>query len=233
MTKAFVLLSGGLDSTVALALAMKENYDEVEAVSVDYGQRHIKELDCAREICGFYNIGQRICWLEDMPKSMLTDPSRAIPNASYGDLPVGVSPTYVPFRNGQLLSKVAALASTYDGSSIIYAGMHAEDAENDAYPDCTMHFLGAMAAAIYIGTYHKTRLNTPLVSMYKKDIVAMGINLGAPLHLTWSCYAGGEKHCGVCPTCRARWSAFYDSSVGDPTEYADTSAKDAYDGFPF
>lgn len=219
--KAFALLSGGLDSTVALARAIHEYGDRnVEAVSVHYGQRHVKELDHARMICNFYNIPHHVMEITDMPTSMLTDSSRAIPNASYADLPEGVSPTYVPFRNGQLLSKIAAKASMYEGSSVIFAGMHAEDAARDAYPDCNFQFLGAMAAAIYVGTYHKVRCNFPLVSMYKHEIVKMGFLLSAPLQHTWSCYAGGELHCGTCPTCRARKEAFIQAGVIDPTVYA-------------
>jgi 7-cyano-7-deazaguanine synthase len=154
-----------------------------------------------------------------MPESMLTDPQREIPNVDYKDIE-GVSPTYVPFRNGQLLSKAAALAQA-EGFSELYFGAHAEDAQNWAYPDCTPEFIGAMANAIYIGTYHKVRLCTPLEWLTKTEVVALGDVLGVPFHLTWSCYAGGEKHCGTCPTCRARHQAFYDAVVDDPTEYAD------------
>jgi len=220
-TKVFALLSGGLDSTVALARAVDEfGFQHVEAVSVNYGQRHVKELDSARAVCNYYDIPHHIMEITDMPSSMLTDSSRAIPNASYADLPEGVSPTYVPFRNGQLLSKIAAKASMYEGNSVIFAGMHAEDAARDAYPDCNFQFLGAMAAAIYIGTYHKVRCNFPLVSMYKHEIVRMGYALQAPLQHTWSCYAGGVLHCGTCPTCRARKKAFQKAGVFDPTTYA-------------
>lgn len=233
MSRAFCLLSGGLDSTVALAIAIRDHNKNCEAISVNYGQRHLKELDAAVAVSREYGIKHTILPITDMPASMLTDPGSRIPNSSYADLPPGVSPTYVPFRNGQLLAKIAARASVHSADNgedcVIYAGMHAEDAERDAYPDCTMHFLGAMAAAIYIGTYHKVRLNVPLVSMYKKDIVATGNYLRAPLYLTWSCYAGGEKHCGICPTCRARWMAFIDSGLNDPTAYKDESAKSAYE----
>lgn len=219
--KAFALLSGGLDSTVALARAVHEfGRTMTEAVSVDYGQRHVKELLCAKQIADYYSIPHRVLTIEDMPKSMLTDKDAPIPNMSYGDLPEGVSPTYVPFRNGQLLGKITALASMYEGPAVIFAGMHAEDAARDAYPDCNMAFLGAMAAAIYIGTYHKVRLNVPFVSMTKAEIVLQGEVLDAPLHLTWSCYAGGAYHCGTCPTCRARKDAFDTAKISDPTVYA-------------
>lgn len=226
-TKAFCLLSGGLDSTVAMAVAINQfGASNVIAVSVDYGQRHITELDHAKQVCDYYNIKHEIMTITDMPASMLTDESAEVPNASYADLPEGVSPTYVPFRNGQLLSKIAARASTYEGPSVIFAGMHAEDAERDAYPDCTMHFLGAMAAAIYIGTYHKVRLNTPLVSMFKHEIVSLGARLNAPLSLTWSCYKGGMYHCGTCPTCRARREAFDAAGVYDHVVYEDQLTAD-------
>ena len=219
--RAFCLLSGGLDSTVATAIAISQyGANNVEAISIDYGQRHKKEIKSAYEVCIYYGIDHSVMHITDMPTSMLTDETREVPNANYADLPEGVSPTYVPFRNGQLLSKIAARASMYDGPSVIFAGMHAEDAERDAYPDCTSHFLGAMAAAIYIGTYHKVRLNVPLVSMFKRDIVAWGHDLSVPFQLTWSCYKGEALHCGTCPTCRARKQAFKDAQVNDPTEYA-------------
>jgi 7-cyano-7-deazaguanine synthase len=217
--KAIVLSSGGLDSTVALALAIKYHGKDVLSLGIDYGQRHLKELTMAKKIADWYGIEREVMSIQDMPSSLLTDPKQSIPNVSYADLPEGVSPTYVPFRNGQLLAKAAARASVMGGPVVIYAGMHAEDAERDAYPDCTMHFLGAMAAAIYIGTYHKVRLNTPLVSMFKRDVVKLGIYLEAPLDLTWSCYAGKELHCGVCPTCRSRKDAFQSIGISDPTEY--------------
>jgi 7-cyano-7-deazaguanine synthase len=189
------------------------------SLGVDYGQRHLVELMYALTLCKKLGVRREVLTIEDMPKSMLTDPQAIIPDAAYSELPAGVSPTYVPFRNGQLLSKAAARASVEKNPIVIYCGMHAEDASRDAYPDCTFHFLGAMASAIYIGTYHHVRLNAPLVSMFKDEVVALGERLGLIFELTWSCYAGAKKHCGSCPTCRSRKDAFNKAGVHDPTKY--------------
>lgn len=236
--KAYVLLSGGIDSSTCLAIAVKDvGAPNVTAISIGYGQRHHKEISCALEVCKYFAVAHEEHELLGVPKVMLTDPSVSVPNISYQDI-VGVSPTYVPFRNGQLLSKVAGIAahrvevlnkqiSNYDvlttedpWTGSIYFGAHAEDAAGDAYPDCRLDFVGAMGAAIYIGTYHSVRLRAPLIEMFKVDIIRKGVQLGVPYHLTWSCYKGEELHCGVCPTCRARRNAFHDCSISDPTEYA-------------
>jgi 7-cyano-7-deazaguanine synthase len=219
-TKAFVLLSGGVDSSTCLAIA-RQRYDVVEAIGMDYGQRHKKEMDYARNLCKFYGIEQTILNLGDQPQSMLTNPNAEVPNISYKDI-VGVSPTYVHFRNGQMISKIAAYASSRladNDQGIVVIGTHAEDAAGDAYPDCRLDFVGAMAAAVYIGTYHKVRLSAPLIELFKWQIVEWGDKLGVPYEMTWSCYKGEDMHCGICPTCRARKEAFRDAGVDDPTIY--------------
>lgn len=222
MSNVLVSLSGGIDSTTTLMIAHKlalETGGKVVAASFDYGQRHSKELDCAQEIC--FRLG--IPWsVIDMPsghiKSALTDPTRDIPAVAYADIK-GESPAYVPFRNGLMLSLLAGKAAS-EGFDIIMAGPHAEDAANWAYADCTLEFMGAMAAAIYVGTYNKVRLITPLLNMTKAEVVDRGMRMGAPLELTWSCYMGEKEHCGVCPTCRARKEAFELAGWVDPTKYA-------------
>ena len=223
--RAFVLLSGGIDSTTALAEAFGQISDSVIGVSIDYGQRHYKEIDAAAEICRHYNADHMVAKMAPPPKSMLTDHTAEVPNISYADIQ-GVSPTYVPFRNGQLLSRVAGIAQDWTNNiatreATIWFGAHAEDAHNWAYPDCTPEFIGAMANAIYVGTYHSVRLVAPFQHMSKTAIIALGHSLNVPYHLTWSCYKGEEKHCGVCPTCRARKEAFAFAHVADPTEYAE------------
>lgn len=221
--KAFVSLSGGIDSTTALMIAIgNHGHENVHAVSFDYGQRHSKELDCAVEIAASLGIKHSIVKLPNIPKNVLTDPTAHIPGVSYAEIK-GVSFSYVPFRNGLMLATLAAMASPLPNSqneAHIYAGMHAEDAANDAYPDCRLDFIGTMGAAIYIGSYHRVRLHAPLIEMTKADVVAKGLDLGAPFELTWSCYKGEELHCGACPTCRARKDAFAISGVDDPTMYA-------------
>lgn len=277
--KAFVLLSGGLDSTTCL---MKAIYDYgqmgnpgdsiadiikrieynreaavmdhendpiswVEAVSINYGQRHKKEMQFAKATCDSLGIKHTILNLQNiLGGAMLTDASIEIPNVSYDDLPHGVSPTYVPFRNGTLLSLITAHAQkwvneqnqelTEQGyvphdliSAGIYFGAHSEDAANWAYPDCTPEFIGAMANAIYIGSYQQIRLHTPIQWLMKHEIVSLGNSLGTDFASTWSCYKGESLHCGTCPTCRSRKQGFELAGIEDPTKYAcdviDTAAE--------
>lgn len=251
-TKLFVLLSGGIDSTTTLAMALTDFPEaEVECVSVDYGQRHKKEMDSAKAVIDHYNnvdedcIEHHILNLKGQLTGMLVDKdeNEEIPNASYADLPHGISPTYVSFRNGTMLSLVAARAQSWimeqeaiqemngdamdeaglpflSYEAVIYCGVHADDGANWAYPDCSPEFIGGMANAIYIGTYNKVRLRAPLLYMSKAAVVREGTRLRAPYGLTWSCYAGEELHCGVCPTCRSRKEAFQLNNLDDPTQYA-------------
>lgn len=233
MSRAFVLLSGGIDSTTCLVIA-RQQFKEVHAVSIDYGQRHYKEVQQAREITKLYGIPHRVLNLSDIvPRNaMLTSATAEVPNISYSEIK-GVSPTYVPFRNGLMLSAMTSFAvgererhiksGKWDvpdeGEWALFFGAHAEDAAGWAYPDCTPEFIGAMANAIYVGTYHQFRLHTPLQWLTKAAIIRWGTDLGAPWALTWSCYKGGALHCGTCPTCRARRTGFAMAAVEDPTKY--------------
>lgn len=229
--RAFVLLSGGLDSSTALvaAHAAASAEDDVVGVSINYGQRHVKEIDCAHDVCELLEVEHMIVDMAPPPKSMLTDPDAAVPDIAYSDIE-GMSPTYVPFRNGQLLSRVAGIAQGWimdqplltvsTTQATVWFGAHAEDAANWAYPDCTPEFIGAMAAAIYVGTYHKVRLIAPFQHMTKGELLYIGAQYGYDYQkLTWSCYKGGELHCGICPTCRARRAAFDEANIEDPTKY--------------
>lgn len=282
MRKAFVLLSGGLDSTTCLSQAIydycpkdmahmygdasilqdmidenwaqpiyeppKHTFEWVEAVSIYYGQRHKKELDYAKKTCEAHGIKHTILDVGNLLRGdsiMLTDDSRdklQVPDVSYADIK-GVSPTYVPFRNGLMLSALTAHAQKWvdaenkkwdeqldlrnqaDGLEStkpmagIYFGAHSEDAHNWAYPDCTPEFIGAMANAIYIGSYMQIRLHTPLQWLNKTGVVELGNKLGVRFKQTWSCYKGEEKHCGTCPTCLSRKEAFKAAGIEDPTEY--------------
>jgi 7-cyano-7-deazaguanine synthase len=226
-TKIFCLLSGGLDSTVALAKMQSEINGDALAISIDYGQRHLREVDAALDVAHFLSVEHRVVSINGIiPTTMLTDASQPLPNASYADLPAGISPTYVPFRNGLMLSVLTAIAQGWvredekNRQAVVAFGAHAEDAHNWAYPDCTPEFIGPFGAAVFIGTYQKVRLVAPLMLMNKCEIVELGVRLNAPLAKTWSCYRGGEKHCGTCPTCRARKQAFRDAGEPDPTVYA-------------
>lgn len=227
-----------------------------EAISIDYGQRHIKESECASALCNLNGVEHTVLDLKGIlsgPGVMLTSTDIDVPNVDYSDIH-GVSPTYVPFRNGTMLSIITAHAQKYVNAEIeketaalirdeynessakimaaagakdlctIYFGAHAEDAQNWAYPDCTPEFVGAMANAIYIGTYMTIRLCTPFVFSTKAEIVSKGSDLHVPYDMTWSCYKGEALHCGTCPTCRARKQAFTAAGVIDPTKYADWEA---------
>lgn len=223
----FVLLSGGIDSTTALAIA-KQECERVIAVSIDYGQRHKKEIVRANAIATLNDCEHVVLDIQQaLGTSMLTTDEQ-IPDIKYDDI-VGVSPTYVPFRNGFMLARIAAYAVNVLGvdpgkdAATIYIGTHAEDAKNWAYPDCTPEFIGAMANAIYTGTYYTVRLKAPLNYMSKADIISLGNKLGVDYSLTWSCYAGNTKHCGKCPTCYARQEAFKTANIQDPTEYEHTN----------
>lgn len=229
MPKAYVLLSGGMDSTTCLYIAAREYQHDVVGVSLDYGQHHSNEIQHASEICEHLGVKHMVHDIRGLLGiGGLTDKSKEVPDVSYAEIE-GVSPTYVPFRNGALLSIAASLAQADSDAVAVYYGAHAEDAQNWAYPDCTPEFIGAMANAIYIGTYHRVRLVTPLMWMTKDEIVTVGSVYGVPWEMTWSCYKGGEKHCGTCPTCQARQQAFDIANVDDPTEY-DQGPTDAYEG---
>lgn len=243
--KQFVLLSGGLDSATVLYHVLGHtpdgfgNLDMIdfpEAISIDYGQRHSKELTYAKELARIALSPEShiILKMPDLLKgAMLTSETAEIPAVSYADLPHGISPTYVPFRNGLMLSMLAAHAQKWTGGitdrekdagyarhATIYIGAHAEDASNDAYPDCSLAFMKAMTEAINIGTYGSVSLSAPLIGLQKSEVVAMGHAMGVPFGHTWSCYKGLDLHCGVCPTCRARKEAFQKVGIEDPTVYA-------------
>lgn len=227
-TLAVVVLSGGLDSTTALALAVSEYHKEnVWAISYEYGQKHAVEVQCAVDIADHYGVSHSLIPLNPslFVGGVLTT-EEEIPDMRYDDLPSGtMSPTYVPFRNGNLLSVTAAFAdgrlrkhNPWD-SALIYAGMHAEDAAGFAYADCTPEFLGSMAAAIYVGTYQRVRLHTPFQHSTKSEIIRKGMLLGVPYEKTHSCYRGMRPACGRCSTCHARLDAFAFAGYIDPLEY--------------
>lgn len=229
MKKALVLSSGGVDSTTCVSLAVHElGADNVVTVSVFYGQKHSKELECAEKIANYYGVAHRVIDLsktgimDDSNCPLLAHSTEVIPEQSYAEQieknGEGMVTTYVPFRNGLLLSSVAALAMSLfpDDEVDIYLGAHADDAAGDAYADCSQAFTDAMNNAISIGTYNKVHLNAPLVNMNKSGVVKLGIELGTPYELTWSCYNGGDKPCGKCGTCIDRQKAFEDNGMTDP-----------------
>lgn len=227
--KALVLSSGGVDSTTCVSIAVKDvGAENVTTVSVFYGQKHSKELECATKVAEFYGVQHKVLDLsntgimDDSNCPLLAHSTEEIKHESYADQIAhdgeGMVRTYVPFRNGLMLSSVAALAmSIYPDDEVdIYLGAHADDAAGEAYADCSKDFTDSMGRAISIGTYNKVHLVSPLVSMTKAQVVKEGLELGTPYELTWSCYEGGDKPCGTCGTCIDRARAFELNGVEDP-----------------
>lgn len=227
MAKAVVLASGGLDSTTCLAMAIKKyGAANVSAVSIFYGQRHAKELESARNVAKFYNVNHYELDAAEIFKwshsALLETSTESLDKSSYAaQIEKNHSPrisTYVPFRNGLMLSMAASFAdSIYDDDLVeLYIGVHADDVAGHAYADCSAPFVAAMSAAVRIGTYEKIRLVAPFLCQSKADVVKAGLELNAPYHLTWSCYEGGDKPCGQCATCIDRARAFELNGVEDP-----------------
>lgn len=222
--KAVVLLSGGIDSTTCLAQAVKEyGAESVLALNVFYGQKHDRELQAAVNVADFYGVQymrQDLTEVFKLSNCTLLKGREDIPHKTYAEQTDGKTPvsTYVPFRNGLFLSYATAIALSV-GAHEVWYGAHKDDAAGAAYPDCSYEFADAMDSAISEGTGGKVRLRVPFIHQNKAAIVAEGLELGAPYHLTWSCYEGGNKACGTCGTCRDRLQAFRTNGVIDPIEY--------------
>lgn len=227
MKKAVVLLSGGVDSTTCLALAVSQyGVDNVYALNIHYGQKHVIELKCAAAVADHFKVDYKIMDLSDIMKfsnsPLLSHSNQAIKHESYAEQlkalgGSGTVDTYVPFRNGLMLSAAAAYALSV-GASVIYYGAHADDAAGRAYPDCTLDFTRHMASAIYEGSGWQLTLEAPLIELNKAGVVKLGLAHGAPYELTWSCYEGGEVPCGTCGTCIDRKAAFVLNGIEDPAE---------------
>lgn len=224
MVKALVLFSGGVDSTTCLGMAVsKYGAENVVALSVSYGQKHTKEIDCSKKIAAYYQVEHLYLNLakifEYSDCSLLSHSNQEIPMESYAEQiektdskPVS---TYVPFRNGLFLASAASIAISKD-CEIIYYGAHSDDAAGNAYPDCSDAFNNAINDAIYIGSGKQLKVEAPFVNKTKADIVKIGLELGVPYQLTWSCYEGKEHPCGTCGTCIDRAQAFASNGVKDP-----------------
>lgn len=227
--KALVLSSGGIDSTTCISIAVEQyGAPNVITASLYYGQKHDKELQCAKKIADYYNVrhieedisavmkyARDVCSLIKNSKEEIVDMSYADQMFTFGEGRVG---TYVPFRNGLLLSIAAAYAdSLFSKQQVeIFYGAHADDAAGQAYADCSPEFADAMNNAIKIGTYGNITINRPLIHMNKAQVVAVGLKLKTPYELTWSCYHGGDRPCGKCGTCIDRAEAFRLNGISDP-----------------
>lgn len=210
-----IVLSGGVDSVTML-------YDYQErialAVSFDYGSNHnAREIPFARLHCERLGIPHLVITLDFMSRyfnSSLLQGAEAIPEGNYAD--ENMRSTVVPFRNGIMLSIAAGLAETHDLKYVMLAN-HGGD--HTIYPDCRPEFVDAMSAAISAGTYSRTEVLAPYTNITKADIARRGKLLGLDYSETWSCYKGGEKHCGKCGTCVERREAFALAGIADPTDY--------------
>ena len=225
--KALVLFSGGLDSTVCLAMAVKKyGPDQVLALSISYGQKHNKELEAARNIVAHFGVKHQTLDLgeifRDSNCSLLQQSTEEIPKGDYADQLVETAgapvTTYVPYRNGLFLSSAASIALCH-GCEEIYYGAHADDAAGNAYPDTSVAFNKAICDAIYIGSGNVLKVVAPFIASSKADVVAEGIRLHVPFELTWSCYEGHTYACGVCGTCIDRRQAFEANGMKDPIAY--------------
>lgn len=210
--KAVLVYSGGLDSTTLLY----EYKDSIAlAVSFDYGSKHNKrELEFAALNCKRLGIRHLVIPLEFMGKYFRSDlliGGGDIPEGSYAD--ENMKSTVVPFRNGIMLSIAAGLAESYELDAIMLANHSGDHA---IYPDCRPEFIEGMAAAVEAGTYNGVKVVSPYCNMTKREIALRGRELGVDFSLTYSCYKGGEKHCGKCGTCVERREAL---EGFDPTEY--------------
>ena len=217
LMKALVLFSGGLDSTV-LATQMKRDAEETRLLSINYGQRHAKELNHSQRVAKHLDLPHEILKLPQLGAilcgSSLTDKSLALPEGHYAE--ESMKSTVVPNRNMILLALAGGHALSLGFDTIAYAA-HAGD--HTIYPDCRPAFADAMDRAFGLADWNTLSLHRPFVDMTKSDLVSLGTELDAPLHLTWSCYAGNEIHCGKCGTCVERKEAFALANVPDPTEY--------------
>jgi 7-cyano-7-deazaguanine synthase len=221
-----VLVSGGLDSTVCMALAASEGGTPPLAVSFDYGQRHRVELDRAQAVAQHYGAQRLVVRLDASAwgGSALTDQRIDVPDAqaetqaSTGDQGQSIPVTYVPARNIIFLAVALGVAEAR-GIDAIHIGVNALD--YSGYPDCRPEFIEAMTRVAAVGQKRGVEgdpvaIQAPLIDMSKADIVRKGLELGAPLALTWSCYRGGSLPCGTCDSCRLRAAGFAAAGALDP-----------------
>jgi len=226
---AVCLVSGGMDSCVTAAIAHEEN-DALAFLHVSYGQRTEKrERDAFEAIADHYNVAARLVisfdHLAQIGGSSLTDSQIAVSAPDLGSRAIPSS--YVPFRNAHLLATAVSWGEVINAGAI-YIGAVAED--SSGYPDCRPEFYAAFQEAIDVGTKPETRIEirTPVIGMRKSEIVRKGVDLGAPLHLTWSCYQSSDRACGNCDSCALRLRAFREAGVTDPIPYLLDSSRSAY-----
>lgn len=215
---AVALVSGGMDSCVCAALAARDYTPAF--LHVDYGQRtEARERQAFEAIADHYAVPHRLLIRDELfariGGSALTDPAIAVPETGLsapGHIPV----TYVPFRNARLLTAAVAWAEVLGAATILIGAV---EADSSGYPDCRAVFYREFNAAIAASTREgRIRVETPLIALAKAEVVAKGVELGAPFELSWSCYQASQRPCGVCDSCRLRRRAFADAGVADPLD---------------
>lgn len=222
---AVVVLSGGMDSTTLMAHYAALRYQLI-AVTVDYGQRHSKEIDSARAVAAHYEARHHVVDLSGfgavLTGSALTDDQVQVPDGHYAEQ--SMRATVVPNRNA-VLANVAVSVAVAERAGTLALGMHAGD--HFIYPDCRPAFLKALGDLVAVANegFPTPTVEAPFIHWSKTDIAAHGIMLGAPLDISWSCYKGGERHCGTCGTCYERREAFREAGLTDPTDYLDATTE--------
>lgn len=218
--KAVVILSGGLDSTTCVGVAAEKGY-EVYALTFNYGQKHNKEVNHAKQVCDYYNIAEHkiinIDFLKEIGGSALTDQKISINTEGVKE---EIPSTYVPARNMIFLSLASAYAEVKK-ANYIYTGVSAID--YSGYPDCRPEFISSINSTINLGTTWGLTINikivTPLINLTKAETIILGNSINVPYHLTTSCYKGENLACGECDSCRLRLKGFEEANIVDPIKY--------------
>lgn len=221
--KATLIVSGGMDSATLAYLYDSKGY-ELHLVGFDYGQRHVKELESLRDIATGLKASWEVIDLSALKKALagaaLTSDDVAVPDGHYTKETMRI--TVVPNRNAIMLA-IATGVAVANGSDLVATGVHSGD--HFIYPDCRPHFIQTLNEAFILGTEGHAKedfhLEAPFVHSSKADIAKIGSELGVPYEKTWSCYKGGDIHCGRCGTCVERIEAFRLAEVEDPTVYAE------------
>ena len=219
--KAVIIASGGIDSSTLLYKMVKEGF-EVYVLTFIYGQKHLKEIEYAKSIAEKLDVNHKVVDLSSMKVllsgSALTDSSIEVPEVpATSEYYETLQSTIVPNRNAIFLSIAIGYAVSLKANHVFF-GAHFSD--RGVYPDCRKEFVEAFQTAERLANDNPEMVvDAPFVDIDKSDIVKLGAELGVPFKETWTCYKGGEKHCGVCSSCRERKRAFVDSGVTDSTEY--------------
>ena len=228
MKKAVVLLSGGIDSTTALAMAIKKyGKENVSSIAFNYGQRNINELKSSKKIAKYYGVDNRIINIKDIfsfSDSALLNHSKKLPPHTTYEEQVETNKEIktdmnVPFRNGLFLSIACSYALSNNIDVIVY-GAHLEvGVVHELYPDCSQEFNKNINKAIYAGSGKKVKIWAPLINITKNDIIGKAIKLKIPFTLTWTCYESNKYACGKCNSCRDRIAGFKINNSEDPIKY--------------